>query len=76
MHALPETQLRRSLPELLDLLRVILLDQLIVNNEKRVSWYVVWERWERYARHCVQLAGSQAERDRKIKAEKRLKISD
>ena len=67
MYALPEPQPRRSLPKLFDLLRVVLLDQFIVNNEQRVSRDVIRERRERHSWHYVLLAELRAERDRKTK---------
>ena len=76
MYALPKPQPRRSLPKLLDLLRVVLLDQLIVDNEQRVGRDAIRERRECHSRHCVSLTELQAARDRKIKDRKMNKVPD
>ena len=42
-HALPEPQLRRSFPQLVDLLLISGLDQLVVNDQQRAGRDVIWE---------------------------------
>ena len=53
-HALPEPQLRRSFPQLVDLLLISGLDQLVVNDQQRAGRDVIWEgRVCRESRHIV-----------------------
>lgn len=50
-HLLPEPELRRCFPELIDLLLITYLDQTVVNHKERVSWYIFRKRRECEARH-------------------------
>lgn len=63
-YLLPKSELSCSFPQPIDFLRVIDFEQSEVNNKKRMSGHIVWERWEYESGHCCQLVrGSEGVRD-------------